>query len=289
MNKIIGLMTVWSAEPFIEPALKQAIEYCDEVIIAVGPHSNELVPYEDNTMEIVSKYLSDTVKLVPVQFGGNHIASKNGTLNKMLEASDNMDVDNWIWLLDVDEFYFKDDVNKMKELMFDGKTNAIIMPDEKFFYVDMKHYLYSPHQNDPPDRLWKITNKDNYFKPLQKWTGNQNSPSTANICRYHYSLLLNPYAKRAFWKTEYGDKNQQVKTNWLEKIYLNFQFESEDKWIHMNEEMFGKRTPFMKSDYHTNDGGLFVYDGKHPEQIEDAELPSISDFRKLYLEVLVND
>ena len=287
MNKVIGLMTAWCAEPFIEPALKQAIEYCDEVIIAVGPHSKELIPYEDGTLDIVSKYLSDTVKLVPVQFEGNHIASKNSTLNKMIEASNNRSVGNWVWLLDIDEFYFREDVDNMKKVMFDGKTNAIVMPDEKFFYVDMKHYLYSPHRYEPPHRLWKITDYDNYFKPLQNWTGQINSTSVVDICIYHYSLLLNPYAKRAFWKTEYDNKNQQIKTDWLENIYLNFQFEEESKWIDRNAKMFGKRTLFMKSDYDTNDGGLFLYDGKHPNYIEDAKLTMIDDFRKLYSEVLV--
>jgi hypothetical protein len=31
--KIIGMLTAWCAADFIKPALQQAVEYCDEVLV----------------------------------------------------------------------------------------------------------------------------------------------------------------------------------------------------------------------------------------------------------------
>ena len=55
----------------------QAVEYCDEVIVSVGYHSEEVKKFEDNTLSIVNDFVdNDKVKYVPTHFGGTHYESK---------------------------------------------------------------------------------------------------------------------------------------------------------------------------------------------------------------------
>jgi hypothetical protein len=280
MNKFIGLVNAWNSLHFIEPVMKMAIEYCDEVMVAVGPHSYSMEKYEDGTTEIAERYRdNDKVTFVPVQFGGSHVKSKTPTLNLMLEKSKLFDVGNWVWLLDTDEFHFRDDVKRMKDGVAKTDCNAICITDEKCFFINMKYYLTNPDRR----KIWKITDKSNKFLPLQKWTGPVDNVYYHEACVHHYTLLLDPHSKKEFWSTEYEGSGQDVKVRWIDEIYLPFELDNQEKWIEKNEKMFGRKTPFMQSDYGTDiNGRLFEYDGKYPEHIQETELHKIEDFRKLY-------
>ena len=282
MNKFIGMVNAWNSAHFIEPVLKMALEYCDEVMVAVGPHSEDQKKYEDGTREIVEKYKND-INIVPVTFGGTHLTSKTPTLNTMLRESKLFGVGNWMWLLDTDEFHFRDDVQRMKEGLFDSDCNAVSITDEKCFFINMKYYLTNPDRR----KIWKISDESNHFLPLQNWTGPTDKVYYHQACVHHYTLLLDPYSKRDFWRNEYTGRGQDVKVRWIDEIYLPFELENQDYWINKNFELFGKQTPFMQSDYGTdNDGILFEYDGPYPEHIQETNLHEMKDFRRLYNETI---
>ena len=63
MCKLVGLITAWGAEPFIEPAIKQGLEYCDELVVSVSANHPTYNRFADNTMEICQKYRNQ-IKLV---------------------------------------------------------------------------------------------------------------------------------------------------------------------------------------------------------------------------------
>ena len=117
------------------------------------------------------------------------------------------DVGNWMWLLDTDEFHFRDDVRRMKLALNNSDYNAVSISDEKCFYVNMKNYLTNPDRR----KIWKITDKSNKFLPLQKWTGPTDNVYYHEACVHHYTLLLDPYSKRDFWRNEYVGSGQNVK------------------------------------------------------------------------------
>ena len=50
MNKVIGLINAWSCDTFIEPAMLQAVEYCDEVIVSVAQRAH------NRGIDFVEKY-----------------------------------------------------------------------------------------------------------------------------------------------------------------------------------------------------------------------------------------
>lgn len=279
MSKTIGLMTVWGAGPFVEPALKQGLKNCDDLMVLVAPHHHAMDAFEDETYEICKKYTADGVKLIhtssqqlALEVKGNPFhrdfieANKPYTfwrthvLNHMLiHAKPNKG--DWIYLVDVDEFFFKKDFLDLKHKI--EKYDSVRF-EEKYFIVDMKHYVTKTSS----PRLWRYDS--GRFKPTDKWTNPfKNTLIVPNM--FHYSLLMNPHAKRAFWATE-RQKPQPHKSNWIDDTYLKYDIKNEKKWL---AGTYG-------ASFGSDNGNLFVYDGKHPEHIEEAGLTKIKDFREIW-------
>jgi len=281
MNKIIGLITAWNAEIFIEPAIEQSVKFCDETLVTVAPHSDAMAKYKDDTLlkagRLKEKY--PQVKLFTEVEKSTHANAKAFALNRMIGNSDLFEPGNWIWILDVDEFYLDHEIDQIKKLLFSGNYNSI-ETNEKYFYINMKKYL----KNTRPDRLRLIESDKNTFFHVNKWTGATNKRlKHEGEGVYHYGALLNPYAKVDFWNTEYGIKKDK-KVSWIPEVYLKYNLNDEHKWLGRNFEIFGVYNPFLTGDFKAQeDGTLFTYDGKHPDVIEESGLTKyIEDFRKLY-------
>jgi len=278
--KLIGLIGVWGVESWIRPALKQALEYCDEVIVCVAAYSESLKRFEDNTLEIAMSFKD--VKVVSFTGASTLTRTRPQILNKMLKESEYFTIDNWVWILDVDEFYPENSFREIKEIVKKLEFDQINVP-AKFFLINMRHYLNSTHP-----RLFKIRkNEKNEFRPTQHWHGVKRifTLSVENGM-FHYSLLLNLHLRREQWKTEYPGKIQANKTSWLDNIYLNYDLGNEEYWINENKELFGIKSPwFAKCFSPDKDGKLFRYEGRHPKFVEEVGLTKIEDFRSYYREI----
>ena len=111
--KLIGLLIAWGAELWIKPAIKQALEYCDEVIFCASAYSESLKRFEDNTLEIAMTFKD--VKIISFNDASTLRQTRARILNKMLEESSCFAIDNWVWILDVDEFYPEGSFREIKE------------------------------------------------------------------------------------------------------------------------------------------------------------------------------
>jgi len=277
--KIIGLLTARGAEDWIEPAIKQALEYCDEVIVSVGSYIPALKKIEDPTYEICKKYSGITLL--------NYSTSKKDIdrgrcdiLNGMLKKSRLYSVGNWIWILDVDEFYSESAYKEIKSAIKSNNYNYITV-EGKFFLINMQRFLKGSH-----DRLFKIRPLHILpwyrFKPVQHWSGKFRKvytlPQEDGI--FHYSMLTDLHIRKARWEDVYPDSKQ---IRWLNKIYRDYDLDSENYWIEKNFELSGIRSCWFNKDFQPDENGrLFKYEGKHPKFIEETELPKIPDFRKKY-------
>jgi len=84
-RKIIGLLTAWTCEEWIEASILQALEYCDEVIVSIGANTKGLATLEDKTLEKAQPYLDhEKIKYVPTVLGSNMSTARCTTLNNML-------------------------------------------------------------------------------------------------------------------------------------------------------------------------------------------------------------
>lgn len=278
-KQIVGLVTGWGVSAWIGPCIEQAIKYCDEVIVCIGTKSPIMEQFKDNTYEVALKY-KDKIKLLkPVSANAKYTGVGTAImLNYMLSNSALIKKDNWIWILDSDEFYTDESHNKIRELIEDPYYNHIGV-EAKFFLIDMQHYIESYHE-----RLFRITNVNHRFIPTQHWPVNKVIATLdRDIGMFHYSLLKNPNMRIFQWKHESIAPNQIKKIRWGNEIYKYYDLNNEEYWIDKNEKMFGIRSPFWTDAYSADKNGkLFVYKGKQPEFIENSDLINIKDFRKYY-------
>ena len=276
--KIIGLLNAWYSERWIAPAIEQALQYCDEVIVAVGAHSKSLASLKDDTLKIASQY-KDRVTLLDASMSNFHDKSKADTLNRMLSKSKFRQKGNWIWILDVDEFYFDCTYQDILRAISSGKYNHIRV-EEKFFFINMTRYLLCSH-----GRLFRIVDPSSSFQPTQRWTGPMSDlyvvkRDDKEHGMFHYSLLVDIEYRRKMWSTERSYQQPHL-LKWLEEIYVHYDLNDEETWIDKNKKVSGIRSPYVGPLSKPNaDGKLFVYNGKHPPLIEATSLPQIEDFRK---------
>jgi len=278
-NKIIGLICAWGAEDWIEPSIEQALNMCNEVIVSIGPFTEEVKKNEDATMERALKY-KDRITFVDSYFGGTHAASKGVTLTNMLKASKLYEVGNWVWQLEVDEFFVDSDIREI--------TNAIrgdydrILWDEMVCFINMQHYLKNER-----GRLRKIVTGDEHFVHVNRWTGElKDTYRVTGVGCFHTSLLSDQNKKKRLLETEHwGTPNKSLPlVKWIDRIYHRFDLADEQKWIDRNELIFGHKSPFPFDAYFANeDGGLYKYAGpEYPAVLVEREYHKIKDFRELY-------
>lgn len=280
MNRIIGLICGWGCEDFIRMALNQASEYCDEVLVNISPHSKALEKFRDSSYDIALEYSESNrkVKLIEYENPSIHCDVKAGILNLMLQNSKFFSPGNWIFILDVDEFYPHESIDNIFYIMKNDACIDQITVEEYYFYINAKHYLNGEHI-----RLFKIKDSSNRFMPTQKWVYSS-MPVTASrdfSPMFHYGMLTNPWQKIEFWKTEYHNV-QTRKIEWINYIYKNYDLENEEYWIEENRRMFGIRSPWFSDSFKPDkEGKLFKYNGKHPRWVNE-NLLGIEDFRDYY-------
>ncbi len=282
--KIIGMLNAWGAQDWIGPAIEQAKLISDEVHVAIISHSKNLNKFEDKTLEI-AKSFSDIFIYNKAEMSSFHSEVKSLILNNMIKNSNIYKNGNWIWILDVDEFYSNELINEIREIIFLGKYNSIDITS-RFFYINMQNYLKSSHR-----RLFKIElpnlipYKKFRFRPTQNWFtfNDRNYVTSQKNPMFHYAMLTNPYQRSAQWNTEYPDSKDDFKQLWINKIYKNYDLNNQEYWINQNAELFNIKSPWCGSGIKAKiDGKLFSYNGKHPDIIEKSMLKKIDDFRKHY-------
>lgn len=278
MNKIIGLLTGWGVEDWIRPAIKQALEYCDEVVAVIAPFTPELKKFEDNTYNICKEYLS--VKLLDYKLSGKSVQEEAcGVFNLALKNAALYSPGNWVWKLDSDEFY-ANTAYKMIKLAIESNKYDLIDVEGRIFYIDMRHFL-----EDHSPKVLKIMTMSDGFFPTCKWCRPPKNvfilPRSAGGL-FHYSMLKNTEIQRAkWWAHPPFDVDGGFRVRWLEKIYANYDLENEDYWIEENRKLIGRKTPWCDGGYKPDENGrLFRYEGSHPKFIEEANLTRIEDFRE---------
>jgi hypothetical protein len=294
-KRIIGLLCVWCAEDWVIPALRQASEYCDEVFINVSAYSDELLKYEDGTLDNTKEFIDNckkgNVKLVEYKKEANtHFEIKHEVLNTMLLNSSCYNTGNWVWVLDVDEFYPIVSYDYIREFIRskDSEETDCLLVEELFFYINFRHYLTGSHF-----RLFQIReyNTDEYsmFTSVNNWFGCKKTTIVPiDYGMFHYSMLLDPWVKKVFWDTHYKDKSLRNNVinkhmRWLENIYRNYDLNNQDYWVDKNEELFGIRSPWFSPSFRPDESGrLFNFDGEHPWALWKTDLLSIEDFRVKY-------
>jgi len=286
MGKIIGLISVCGDEDWIDMAIQQALKWCDDVVVGVGPHTDNMKPFDDATLERCQHYI-DRIRLFRNVNVGRRDHGMAITINNMMRTSPIYELGTWVWILDSDEFYLDEEAQQLADMIHDDHSELNqnghdwIRTPEKFFFINTRHYLDSER-----DRLCKITNLTHNFIPTHRWPNpKDNIYHFEGEGMFHYCILKNPYKKMAMWKSEHNvnPREDHPLVKWYNEIYVNFDLNDPEPWVLHNEELFGIKTSLGKGDLRGDENGHpFIYDGPHPKCIEDAGLTKIDDFRKLW-------
>lgn len=282
-NKIIGIIKAWGAEDWIRPAIRQALEYCDDVAVIVAPFHHTLERFADSTYDICKEY--QDIRLIDFKPSKQYVGDATAeVLNHMLETSPLHAVGNWIWILDSDEFYAEGAYKEIKSAIASNQYNWI-GARTKVFLINMQHYLKTVdfwHYW----RLIKIEDTGYRFKPAQNWSQKLSHPHllSGKNEMFHYSLLTNMDIRRAWWRIELAPgPTHPRKINWLDEIYLKYDLENEDYWVNENLKLNGIKSPWPIVGWLPDEEGrLLKYEGRHPKFIEETNLTKIKDFRKCY-------
>lgn len=282
-NKIIGLVRAWAVEDWIRPAIRQALEYCDDVAVIVAPFHHKLKKFADATYDICKEYRD--IRLIDFKTSEQYVGPAMAeALNRMLQTSPLHAVGNWIWILDSDEFYTERTYKEIKSTIASDQYNWI-GARTKVFLINMQRYLETV---DPWHywRLIKIEDTGYRFKPYQNWSHKLERPYLLPKGNemFHYSMLTNTDVRLAWWRIESapGITNQR-KIRWLNEIYIKYDIENEDYWVIENLKLNGIKSPWLSVGWAPDENGnLLKYEGRHPKFIESAELPKIEDFREYY-------
>ncbi len=280
--KIIGFLTAWACEDWIELTIQQALSIVDELIISIGAFHKYFNTIKDKTSERAKKYLNNKkVKFVQTICNPKNTPDQNkaATLNEMLKASENVDVGNILWIFDADEFYSKKAIEEIKKFIRNNDFDLIYVID-RMFVINFHYYILFKHE-----RIMKIKNPKCFFTAVQNI-----HPTPKKIFTlldknpmFHYTLLMGEQIKGIQWALE-GIPEAVL---WYKKIYNYYDPNNEEYWMKKNQELTGhygfwrnpnevKPKKIQEKDGH----GLFYYSENHPEIIESSKLIEKNDFRK---------
>lgn len=275
--KIIGLLTAWACEDWIELSIRQALALVDELIIAIGAYDKYFRRIEDQTYDNAKKYLNhEKIKIVSTVNIPNVTRKQNRaeTFNQMLKASENIRKDNLLWIFDADEFYSKDSIKEIMDFIKSNNDFDEIKVIDRFFCINFNYYILFCH-----GRIYRIMSDNPHFTPTQKINPKPKKMVTLlhENPMFHYSMLTGEQLKGILWLSD----NFFHKFRWYRKIYKYYDPNNEVHWLKKNQELSGYYGFWIsEGEIIEKEGkGLFRYNGKHPDLIENSRLKHISDFR----------
>lgn len=268
--KIIGLMLTWNNLEFFRCAVKQALDFCDELILVEGCHSIQYPQRSDDGTVEFAKSLIGHPKLRIVDFtrGGRYDRTQRAIRYSYPRQSSYYRPGNWVFHWDDDIFFFDDDLRKIRQAMENADRDSLSIDTRHFFY----NFRFNIRQNDTG---WAFRIKEgaylkgvsaHYYKDGRPYDHFQLEDS---ITAFHYGYVKRPERMRARWALSV-EKGTEASVNRFEK------------WMSVSWE---KDEDIQKSDDTLANifagGKLNVYNGKHPEVLDEHPWRYINDVRRL--------
>jgi len=252
------------------------LTYCDEVMAVVVAFAPEFARFEDSTYGICREYSQLKLLDYKIKEGVHYLQNRADVMNHMLDNSSLYEPGNWIWILDTDEFYTGLAHDEIRKAIGTQKYDDIVV-EEKFFVINMKHYLLGSHR-----RLGKITSARGRFRYANGWTQSLQSRYIVPRAKgmFHYSMLTNVAMHYVRWQLSHPS---DVRAPWLKQIYAGYDLENEDSWIEKSHKLTGLKSCWFNIGMTPDkNGGVFNYGGAHPSFIEKTGLTNVPDFRVKY-------
>ncbi len=268
--KIIGLMLTWNNLEFFKCALKQALEFCDEVIVVEGCHSKHYPKHStDGTCEYIETIRNlPKLKVKDFDFKGRYDAVQRAIRLETSKTSKFYKEGNWIFHWDDDVFFFRHDLQKMRRIMEQTDYDSLSIQTRHFFY----NFKFNIKQNDS-GWLFRIV-EGAVLKGISRHCYGNGMPYNTvqlkkDIIAFHYGHVKRPERMKARWVMSV-EKGTKISKTRFEK-WMGISWDN-DEDIHKSKEMIHKIL----------DGGEFnVYNGVHPEALDNHPWRYIDDVREV--------
>jgi glycosyltransferase involved in cell wall biosynthesis len=269
---------VLNGEPFIRYALKALYPFAHEIIVAEGaaPAAKNIATPDghsrDGTLEALRRFKAEDdpegkLVIVTAEDEGHPNGFWPGEKDAQSTAYARRATGDYLWQVDVDEFYRAEDIEHVFSMLRDDPQITAVSFKQITFWGGLNYWTdgwYLRRGATYYHRLFKwgpgyryVTHRpptvsDPAGRDLRqiRWVDGE-SMARRGIRLYHYSLLL---PKQVTEKCDY---------------YGNAEWASRNRAIAWAHEVFGSlRSPFRVHNVYSHPSWLERYDGPHPEQIE---------------------
>lgn len=274
--KIIGVILTWNNIRWIKHSLPQALEFCDEVILIEGCHSQNYPKHStDGTYEYVRNFNHPRLRIFDFAQNDRYDIVQRRLRQNMPKRSQYWKPGNWVLYWDDDAFLFEEDLKKLKKIMLTTSHDTIAFR-ERYFIFNFRFSLISnvvriwpdgPHWNRITDGLFLKGVRNPYYKDGRRY---DDIHWIDDVIQHHYSFVKLPAKMEARWamSVEKGTLSSRHRfSEWMAT-----------KW--KDDEDFFRQAEKILSILGLIDHSMEIYGGNHPEVLADHPWRNISDVRK---------
>lgn len=267
--KIIGLMVTWNNLEFLKCSLPQALSFCDELILVEGCHSQRYLKRStDGTCEYI-----ETIKGLPklrvrdFSFKGNYLSVQRTIRSEFPKISEFYKQGNWVFNWDDDCLFMKEELSMLRMAMEMTEYDSVSYAVRNFIY----NFRFNSIEMGAVDAYriidgMYLTGIDNaHYKDGRRFPFHH----IDDITLFHYNYVKKPerFKARMAMSVEKGtEASIGVHEKWMGV-----------KWD-KDEDIFKSRA-VVESVRPGEE--LNIYNGKHPEAVDNHPWRYIKDVREI--------
>jgi len=275
--KILGGMTTWNNFEFFKYSLKQALDFCDEVIVVEGCHSRQYPKHStDGTVEYLNSLKHSKLKVLDFDYKKYGLEGKRYDLvqckiwNLINSSFKSWKPGNWLVRWDDDRFWFKKDLEKVRDILKTTKQDRVNFR-ERFFTYNFRFNLI----RGPGHRFDRIT-EGCFYTPIvnlcyENSTRYQDMPIQSEIIVFHYTSVKKSERMNARWIMSVEKGTESSRTRF--KKWMNIKWKNDDDFLKYRDTI-----AFILGGDPSN---VNIYNGKHPEVLDSHPWRYIEDIRKI--------
>lgn len=276
-------MIVLNGEPFLRYNLRSLYPFAHEIIVVEGAspnaasHATSAGHSLDKTLEVLQQFKSeedpdDKLRIVTAEQDGHPNGFWPGEKDQQSQAYAHRASGDWLWQIDVDEFYMESDMRKVVQMLADDPTiSAVSFPEIPFWgsiayrcdgvwlrlHYSQFHRLFKwgPGFKLLTHRPPTVINNQGVDLRTLNWVRAQDL-ERQGIYLYHYTQL---FPKQVVSKSAYYDallKSGSYRTKTLKDL------------DHFYENTFVQlKDPYHVHTVNTWPSWLVPYTGEHPAEI----------------------
>ena len=266
--KIIGLMLTWNNFEFFRCALKQALDFCDEVLLIEGCHSSSYPKYStDGTCEHIRSIKHPKLKVFNVGHRFDRYDKNQRVLREEIpKRSQYWKPGNWLFYLDDDLFFSEQDLVKIKNAIQTTRIPSFTFRVRYFFY----NFRFNQLQRGG-NFGYKILDDfelRGISYPCYRDGRKFDKFHMNDVTGFHYSYVKKPERMKARWAMSV-EKGTKSSASLFDK-WMGIKWDKDEDIFQQKEKLYEIRP----------EGELNIYTGEHPSVLDDHPWRNINDVRE---------